>query len=523
MAPAFAAETEAAPSQVVITQIEVDGNTLLSQSALDQATAPFKGRKTATELQGAAAAVQAAYNRAGYGAVVAFLPEQQLGDGKLVITVVEGRLARVVVSGNRQFSADNVRRSLPALADGQTPRVRSLDAQIQLANENPARQLAVTLEEGQQPGQVDARVIVTEAPVQRYKLSLDDTGNNQTGRTRLTAAYQNAALSERDDQLVAQVQVSPDKLSAVRVFSAAYRLPLYSAGLMLQAYGSYSNVEAAGTATAAGDLRFAGKGRLLGVQLTRQLQRWGEFEQRASLAVDKRDYLNDCAIQGLPTGACGSAGASVTVHPLTLSYENLRRGARPAGLTLALSTNLALGGSHGSADDFEAVRAGAPRHYSVLFGTAFGNRAFADDWQLGYRAFVQLTRDALVPGERFGLTSVGVVRGYEEREITGDSALAGSVELYTPVLQKAAFGSGAYAFGDFRLMAFVDAGTVWNHAGLDCNLADTRCRLSAVGVGARFAVGHSQWRIDVARANSDGRETASGDVRLHFLVSIVLP
>jgi hemolysin activation/secretion protein len=428
-----------------------------------------------------------------------------------------------VVSGNRQFSTENVRRSLPSLIDGQTPRVREIDTQIQFANENPARQLAITLEEGQQPGQVDARVIVTETPVQRYKLSLDDTGNNQTGRTRLNAAYQNTALSERDDQLVAQLQLSPEKLSAVRVFSAAYRLPLYSAGLMLQAYGSYSNVEAAGTATAAGDLRFAGKGRLLGLQLTHHLQRLGEFEQRISVAADKRDYLNDCAIQGLPSGACGSAGASVTVHPLTLSYDNLRRGARPAGVTLSVATNLALGGSHGSSADFDAVRSDAKRRYSVLFGSGFGSRAFADDWQIAYRAFVQLTRDALVPGERFGLTSVGVVRGYEEREVTGDSAVAGSLELYTPVIRSAAVGDGEFAFGDMRLMTFVDAGEVRNHAGLNCNLVDTRCRLSAIGVGARFALGRSQWRLDLARANSNARETASGDLRLHFQASVVYP
>ncbi len=524
MAPALAAETGAATQQQVqINEIRVAGNSLLPQSRIDLATAPYKGKRTAAEMQAAAAAVQALYSQAGYGGVLAFLPEQRLDQGVLLITVVESRLAQVVVQGNRQFSAANVRRSLPSLAEGQTPRVRALDTQIQLANENPSRLIAVTLEEGQQAAEVDARVIVSEEPVQRFKLSLDDTGNAQTGRTRLNAAYQHAALSDRDDQFVAQVQVSPERFNAVRVFSAGYRLPLYQASSMLQAYASYSNVEATGTATSAGDLRFAGKGRLFGVQLTRFVGRRGDFEQRLSLAVDQRDYLNDCAIQGLPEGACGSAGASVTVQPLTLGYEVLRRGARPAGLSVSLSTNLALGGKNGSAAAFEAIRAGSTRRYSVLYASGYGSLPFGSGWQLGYRAFLQATPDALVPGERFGLTTVGIVRGYEEREVTGDSAVAGSVELLSPALFASVGGSGRLAFGDLRLLAFVDAGAVFNQEGLPCDGAETRCQLSAVGIGVRFAVGPSQWRILVARANNAARETERGDVRLHFLASIVLP
>lgn len=521
--PAPAAEADAAPKQVLINEIRVEGNSLLPQADIDRAMAPFKGSRSAAELQDAAAAIQALYRDAGYGAVVAFVPEQRLDQGRLLITVIEGRVARIVVSGNRQFSAENVQRSLPQLAIGQTPRVKAIDREIQLANENPSRQVAVTLEEGQKPGAVDARVIVTEEPLRRYKLSLDDTGNAQTGRTRLNAAYQNAKLSERDDQVSAQVQVSPERLSAVRVFSAAYRLPLYASGLMFQAYASYSNVQATGTATAAGDLRFAGKGRLIGVQLTRFLPRLGEFEQRVSLGVDKRDYLNDCAIQGLPTGACGTAGESVTVHPLTLSYENLRRGQRPAGLSLAFSTNLALGGSHGSDADFEAIRAGAKRRYSVVHGSGFATLPLWDNWQLSTRAVLQATGDALVPGERFGLTTVGVVRGYQERELTGDSAIAASLELISPALVDAPLRSSATAFGDLRVSAFVDAGAVSNRQGLSCDGVGTTCHLSAVGIGTRFAVGASQWRIDLARANNNARETSSGDVRLHFLASIVFP
>ena len=92
-----------------------------------------------------------------------------------------------------------------------------------------------------------------------------------------------------------------------------------------------------------------------------------------------------------------------------------------------------------------------------------------------------------------------------------------------PAIAGAAFGRGAAAFGDLRMMAFFDAGMVSNRKGLNCDAFDTSCRLSAAGLGVRFAVGLSQWRFDVARASNTARETARGDVRLHFVASVVVP
>jgi hemolysin activation/secretion protein len=308
------------------------------------------------------------------------------------------------------------------------------------------------------------------------------------------------------------------------VFSLGYRLPVYSTGLMLQAYTTYSNVVAAPAVTAAGNVNFSGNGRVLGFEATRFLERAGEFEQRASISLEKRDYLNSCAIQGLPEGACGSAGASVTVHPLSLGYENLRKGGRPAGLSVTLSSNLALGGPNGSAADFEAVRAGARRSYQVVRASAFGSLPIGANWQLNFRGTGQATGASLVPGEQFGLASVGVVRGYEEREVTGDSGLAGSFEVLTPLLMATAPGDTASGLNDLRFLAFADLGMTRNRGDLlNCNGLETRCRLSSVGLGTRFQLGRSRWRIDLARANSNARITASGDVRLHFAANIAFP
>ena len=131
-----------------VDQFVVSGNTLLSQDALDAALARFKGERTLAELQNAALVVQALYRDAGYGAVVAYVPPQTGTPGQATIVVLEGRVSHVYVAGNHQFSDANIRRAVPQLREGETPQVRRIDAQIQLANENPSRQISLALEIG---------------------------------------------------------------------------------------------------------------------------------------------------------------------------------------------------------------------------------------------------------------------------------------------------------------------------------------------------------------------------------------
>lgn len=505
---ATGATAQPEPRNVAVTDISVIGNTLLPQSTIDSALAPYKGQRTMDEIKQAARALQELYRQAGYGAVVTFLPEQAVAGGKLVIGVLEGRIARIAVIGNKQFSTENVRRSVPLVAEGRTPQVRRIDAQVQLANDNPSRKLALTLEAGSNKGEVDAVINVTEEPVSRWIATADNSGSSQTGRLRLGLGYQHAALWDLDHQLSVQAQMAPEHPSAVRIFSGSYRVPLYAAGLLLNAYGTYSNVDAGTTATAAGALQFNGKGRALGLSLTRLFERLGEFDQRASVALEKRDYLNNCAIQGLPAGACGSAGESVTVHPLTLEYTAQRAGERAAGFSVAVSHNLKLGGRY--AGNVDAVRPGAPQGYTVLRGAGNGVLPFAQDWRLAYRLSAQASADALVPGEQFGVTGANLVRGYEEREITGDSGLAASVELVSP-------GMGSSAL---RFVGFVDAGTARNRLDTLCNATRSRCTVAAVGLGARFVLGPSQWKFDVAQALDEGRTTNRNSARLHFQASV---
>jgi hemolysin activation/secretion protein len=499
--------------RVPVNQFIVTGNTLLPQDTLDAALARFKGERTLAELEHAAAVVQALYRDAGYGGVVAYVPPQTGAPGQATIAVLEGRVSRVYIAGNSQFGDANIRRAVPQLREGETPQVRRIDAQIQLANENPSRQISLALEPGPQQGDIEARVTVNELPASRWSLALDNTGNESTGRLRASIGYQNAALWGLDHQLSTQVQLAPDQISAVAIVSAGYRIPFYGTGMALDLFAAYSDVEGGTATTPAGPLQFSGQGEVLGLRLSRPLARIGSVSHRLSLGLDRRVYLNDCSIQGLPPGACGSAGASVAVHPVSLDYQWQFDGRTPFGFNVGYSHNLDVGGSHSDPADYETVRPGATLQYNLVRFGANAAVPVPGSWHLQARASGQWTHDALVPGEQFGIGGAYAVRGYEEREVTGDSGAVATVELLTPNL----FASKDDPTATLRMLGFADAGKAYNQLDTPCRAGQSRCLLTSVGIGARLAYRSLQLRLDVAHALKDAISTASGDTRVHFL------
>jgi hemolysin activation/secretion protein len=499
---------------------EVQGNTLLQPAALQQRLQAFTGRQALQGLRDAAAAVQEMYRQAGYGGVVAFLPEQPLdaagaAGATVRIRVVEGRLTRVDIAQNKAFSSANIRASLPSLVTGRTPDVRRIDAEIQLANENPAKTVQVLLQPGTEPATIAAQLTVAEQPVQRFSARVDNTGGERDGRWRAALGWQHANLFDRDQVFGIELQTAPENASSVAVATVSFRAPLYGPLLAIDAYGAYSDVDAGKLATPAGDLSFSGQGSIVGTRLNAYLPRWQNIDQRLIAGLEWREYRNNCSIEGLPQGACGSAGASVAVQPLSLTYTAQAAGDVRAGLSMGLHHNLALGGRHSDAADFEAVRPGSARRYTLWRASAQVAVPVGEWGSIAARLQGQFSGRALVPGEAFGAGGAQSVRGFEERELGGDSGAQLSVEAISAPLG-ALLGQPEL---ELRALLFADAATVSNRNGDPCLGERSSCRIGSLGAGLRLGWQAWQMRLDVGRAMTSAVTTREGDVRAHFSLS----
>lgn len=512
------AQAPAAPAaqqqRIIVTAVRVEGNTLLPERVLSELTAGVAGtERSVPELNQVATRIQNAYRNAGYGGVVAYIPEQAITGGNVVIRVVEGKLANVRVTGNVHFDTANIRAGLPNLREGATPVVRAIDRDIQLSNENPAKDVKVTLTAGARPGEIDADVGVTDSRPLQFLLGYNNTGQAITGKHRVSVGLQHSNLFGRDHVATMQYQTSPEKPDQVRIFSAGYRVPLYSQAASFDAFFAHSNVSSGTTFTPAGPLSFAGKGTVVGLRGNRNFDRIGEYDHRATLGLDWRDYDNECSVAGLGPLACGPAGVSVTAIPVSLAYTGQKQGPQTSwGINASLWANL--GGS--SQATFEAARPGARRHYVISRFSGFREMALAAGFALHGRLDIQYTPHALISGEKLGLGGAGNVRGYIERELAGDSGFAARLEALAPPMEV------TQGFR-WRPYVFVDHGRVSNHKDMPCrNLTDTSCKLTGAGIGTRLSIGkNTSATLDIARAFEHGVTTSSGDVRGHVSVNFV--
>lgn len=513
--PQVAAPTGApapAAATVDVKAYEVEGNTLLPAETLEAALQGFKGAATLSRLREAAASVQELYRRAGYGGVVAFVPEQAPTEGRVRIRIVEGRITGIEVQEGKQFKRANMLASVPSLVVGQTPQVRRIDAEIQMANENPAKSLQLLLQPGADAGSIAAKLNVEELPARRITARADNTGGRSNGIWRTALGWQDANFSDRDDVLAGEYQTSPSRPSAVKVASGSYHLPLYGRALALDAFGAWSDVDGGRVETQAGGLQFAGSGVVVGLRVSAYLPKLDEIDQRLVMSVERRDYINSCSVDGLPEGSCGSAGASVLVHPVGVTYTATSTGERRYAYSLGLHGNLGLGGRHGGADDFQAVRQGSRSDYLILRISAQYGVGIEPWGALSLRASGQFAPRPLIPGELFGVGGSSSVRGFGERELSADSGFQLTAEFQGPSLTEKSEKWRAF---ELRPLLFADAGWVRNSQGDVCLAGKTLCHMESVGIGLRANWQQLQLRADVARALNDSVTTRQGDSRVH--------
>lgn len=515
---AFCMLSSAASNPVVadVQRYDVTGNTLLNQAQIQQALAGYTGQVPFSTIQNAAEKLQEAYRQAGYGAVVVQVPEQTIQGQVVRLQVIEGQISQLQVTGFLNFSRDNILRGLPSLALKMTPSLSQLDSELLMVNENPAKAVRVVFQPGEKTADVEALVVVEEQPVERWQASLDNTGNDATGRYRLGVSYQNANLSDSDAVLGLSFITSPTHPSQTAVVSSTLRVPLYRQKTFLEFSLLGSNTRNTPNQTPAGELRFAGEGVSVGARAIWTLPSLQELKHQASIGLESRRYLNSCTLGDLGAEGCGTAAASVNVFPMTLGYTLQKPGQFQGSLQWV--SNLAIDRA-GNDVDFNASRAGANSRYSLWRFNTSGSQSLTPNWALIWRADGQLSNDALVSAEQHGLGGPNSVRAYPLRSLAGDSGLTASAEIRTSLLGPANAEQPQSLYGSL----FIDGGTVSNQLNTFCTSGRTSCSLWSAGVGLSWRPAkNTSARFDLGRAGETINDTRAGDWRLQFSLIQVL-
>lgn len=154
-------EMRSQPGMVIaVRQFRFAGNTLLPEARLATAVASFAGRPLDFgELQSAAQAVAAVYRENGW-VVRAYIPEQEIEDGVVVIQIVEAVFGKLILDGtSSRVSVARIERTVNGLQQpGEPLNGDALDRALLLADDLPGVAVTGALRAGD--GQAETDLVV---------------------------------------------------------------------------------------------------------------------------------------------------------------------------------------------------------------------------------------------------------------------------------------------------------------------------------------------------------------------------
>jgi hemolysin activation/secretion protein len=242
-APTRSPAAQAAPARsetlhFAVSRYEVTGNTLLPDKAVTEILSKHTGTNiTFDDVSKAVKELQLEYHNRGYDTVKVTIPQQRLTNGVFKFLVFEGRLAGIVVSGNRYYSSNNVMRALPGLHTNLLLNSKLFQPQLDLANANQDRQVYAEIQPGPDSNTTLLVLRVKDRLPLHAKLEANDQSTPGTPELRMATSAVYNDLWQLDHSVGLQYTFSEEDYKRggawnlydqplVANYSAFYRLPL---------------------------------------------------------------------------------------------------------------------------------------------------------------------------------------------------------------------------------------------------------------------------------------------------------
>lgn len=460
-----AAHAQQAALRFDILEFEIEGNTRLSALQVEAAVMPFMGEgRDMAAIENARAALEKAYQGAGYLTVFVDVPEQRIDAGVVRLAVLEGRVDKLYVTGSRYFDQGRVRAVATELAEGKVPNFNVVQQQVAALSQTPERRVQPVLRPGREPGTVEAELKVSDKLPLGGSVEVSNAAAAGTEALRAAVNLHYDNLFQRDHSLSLTALTAPMRPSQSQVLVLNYLVPLGDGdSLSLSAVNSNSAIDSLG------GTRVLGKGTTLGLRYG--INRVGSNDAHGlSLGFDMKDLKED-----VQTSA-GSFGSPLRYAPLQAAYNgswwgewgqqqlsaSATFGLRPVWRQTRADCQLA-DGSFGVADQFACKRRGADGGFTTLKLDWRGSRRVGPtEWAL--RVSGQIASQPLVSAEQFSVGGGDSVRGYAEGAVSADYGVLASFELRSrnlaPALLSAFDGANLPAFTELVIFGFGDVARV---------------------------------------------------------------
>lgn len=467
--------------QVFVRDVRVTGNTVFSETEIEEVTAPYKNRTLMTEdLERLRLALTLLYINKGYLTSGAIIPDQDMIDGVVTVQIIEGRLARIDVEGNRWFSSSYLRDRL--LLGNRTPVfLAPLQEQLQLLQQDRRiERINAELRPGDQRGESVLNVRVVDRNPFHASIDVNNYQTPIVGEIRGMGTLIHDNVTGRGDALSVSYGGSS---GAHPIVNVSYALPLTRYGTTFVPH--YRRYDFRLVAEAFEPLNLNTNTEIIGVTLRQPIYRTVTDEVAISL-IGEHLFTQAFIFGDVPFSVFpGFQNGAATVSALRFAQEWTHR---TVDTVLAVHSRFSVGLNVLAATINSPSDTPDGQFFSWLGQVQtvkqYGDRLFG--MQLLGRMDLQVTNSPLFPLEQVALGGRYSVRGYREVTILRDNAFIASLEPRFPLIRR---GSGEPIV---QLAPFIDVAHGWslgeNRPAPIAPFTDFPNTLASVGVGLRWNI-----------------------------------
>jgi len=442
-------------TKVFVGRIEIRGNDcILSRDICWELDSDIHQSQSISDIYKLCQKIEALYASRGYFLARVYPPPQEIKDDVLILEVLEGRLGKIRIVGNRHYSELFILRYFAPLQNKALNYNRFLRA-LMLLNENSDLEAGAVLEKGSRVGTADLIIRVQDKyPVHLY-LNGNDYGRFLTTNFRAGGRLDTQLLRDGDKLSIAEVVGFP--IDALYFTDVVYRFPCNAFGT----FGELAYLTSRFHVEKIMYLRQAGRSDIATVKVSQAIQR-GRFLSTDCFASFDYKQIKNYTLSHLTS----FDRIRLLTLGSTVDYYSPKAGRN----YLVVKMGFGLPGIFGGLSDPRPIssREGARGNFIKVNADYDFMKKLPYDSFLVAHASGQYSFNKLTVPEQIYIGGVDTIRGFPLASALGDSGYYCNFELRFPPpgLANSPIGRSQKKWKEFlQFSAFFDQGGVAYRGG----------------------------------------------------------
>lgn len=449
-------------------KVLLDNTTVYQQADIDKAAADHLGQQVSfADLNAIANTLTRQYRNDGYMFSRVILPPQEIEGGVVHLQVIEGTLTDVEVVGDYKDNNDLIMAFAEKIKSSTPVNAKDLERYLLLIDDLPGIKARSLMQPSSTPG--GGKLIITiEQDQFEGSAGIDNRGSKFFGRTRGTLVGAANSLFGIHDRTTGRVIMTKDT-EELKFFDLTHEEQIGTEGMRLKGRYAVTSTEP-GASLKSNDVE--GTSHVF------------ELEGLYPLIRGRQYNLN-------LLGSFTALNSESDILGIDISEDRVRY--LTAGGRFDFTDNLAgvtqidFGVSQGldwfnaTDDGLGRTRSNGEHDFIRANVTAIRLQDLPNDFSMQISADAQYSPDSLLSSEEFAIGGGLFGRAYDSGEITGDSGIAGAVELR--------YGGSVESdyLNSYQVYAFYDLGKVWNEDTLVGEQDHKSLASTGLGVRMNFA------------------------------------